>query len=254
MENNLYIIAGCNGAGKTTASFNILPDLLACREFVNADAIAAALSPFQPESVAFEAGRIMLKRIDELLGKQVDFAIETTLATKSYKNLIEKAQAKNYKVTLLFFWLSSSEMAVERVKSRVEKGGHHIPTDVIHRRYVRGIKNLFEIYVDICDDVSIYDNTKFKKELIATNKDLDYLKILNPTKMRQMQNAVGEPREHYMNAHTMKIDDALKIHYRKLIEKTIAENSYLVVTNEKGEIVREYADELKRKLDLGLLD
>lgn len=254
MQNNLYIIAGCNGAGKTTASLNILPDLLDCREFVNADAIAAALSPFQPESVAFEAGRIMLKRIDELLEKNVDFAIETTLATKSYKNLIERAQAKNYKVTLLFFWLSSSEMAVERVKSRVEKGGHHIPTDVIHRRYERGIKNLFEIYLDICEVVSIYDNSMFKNKLIATNKDLDNLEILNPSKMKQMRNVVGEPRENYMSAHQIKIDDALKISYRKLIEKTIAENSYLVVTNEQDEIVRVYADELKRKLESGLLD
>lgn len=148
-KHNLYIIAGCNGAGKTTASFNILPDLLNCREFVNADAIAAAISPFQPESVAFESGRIMLKRIDELLEKQVDFAIETTLATKSYKQLIERAKANNYRVTLLFFWLKSPEMAVQRVASRVEKGGHHIPQDVILRRYERGIKNLFEIYLDI---------------------------------------------------------------------------------------------------------
>lgn len=90
--------------------------------------------------------------------------------------------------------------------------------------------------------------------MIATNKDLVYLEILNPEKMKQMRNVVGEPRENYMSAHQIKIDDALKIHSRKLVEKTIAENSYLVVTNEKGEIIREYADELKRKLDLGLLD
>lgn len=253
IKHHLYIIAGCNGAGKTTASFNILPDLLNCKEFVNADAIAAALSPFQPETVAFEAGRIMLKRINELLDKQVDFAIETTLATKSYKNLIERAKEKNYHVTLLFFWLKSPEMAAQRVASRVEKGGHHIPTDVIHRRYERGIKNLFEIYIDICDTVSVYDNTNYKRELIASNKNLAYLKIINPFKMNEMKNIVEEPRENYMSAHMMKIDDALEIHYRKLIEKTIAENSYLVVVNEKGEIVREYADELKQKLEAGLI-
>lgn len=254
MQKHLYIIAGCNGAGKTTASFNILPDFLDCREFVNADAIAAALSPFQPESVAFEAGRIMLKRIDELLEKEVDFAIETTLATKSYKNLIQKAQVKDYKVTLLFFCLKSSQMAVERVKSRVEKGGDHIPEDVIHRRYERGIKNLFEIYMDICDTVSVYDNTTFEIELLATNKDLKYLKITNPLKFNEMKNSFEEPRESYMDAHTLKIDNALRIHYRKLVEKTIKENSYLVVCNEKGEIIREYAPELKKKLDAGLID
>ncbi|MFN5417868.1 MAG: hypothetical protein ACK5B9_12490 [Flavobacteriia bacterium] len=93
----------------------------------------------------------------------------------------------------------------------------------------------------------------FKNKLIATNKDLDYLEILNPKKMKQMRNVVGEPRENYMSAHQIKIDDALKISYRKLIEKTIAENSYLVVTHEKDEIVRVYADELKRQLDAGLI-
>ena len=103
----LYIIAGCNGAGKTTASFTILPDILDCREFVNADEIARGLSPFQPEKVAFEAGRIMLQRIDELLTKKETFAFETTLSTKSYKNTIKKAKTLGYKTILLFFWLEN---------------------------------------------------------------------------------------------------------------------------------------------------
>ena len=85
MKKNLYVIAGCNGAGKTTASFTILPEILDCKEFVNADEIARGISPFQPESVSFEAGRIMLKRIDDLLKENIIFAFETTLATKSYK-------------------------------------------------------------------------------------------------------------------------------------------------------------------------
>jgi predicted ABC-type ATPase len=104
---DLYVVAGCNGAGKTTASFTILPKILDCREFVNADEIAAGLSPFQPEKAAIEAGRIMLRRIEELLNKNVDFAIETTLETKIHKNTILKAQAEGYHVTLLFFWLQT---------------------------------------------------------------------------------------------------------------------------------------------------
>ena len=140
---NLYIIAGCNGAGKTTASYTILPEILDCREFVNADNIAAGISPFNPESVAIEAGRIMLKRIDELLSERVDFAFETTLATRSYVSLIKKAQQAGYEVTLLYIWLSSPAMALRRVAKRVSKGGHNIPPDVIERRYFRGIKNLF---------------------------------------------------------------------------------------------------------------
>ena len=104
---HLYIIAGCNGAGKTTASFTILPDILDCREFVNADNIAAGISPFNVESVAIEAGRIMLHRIEELLHLGVDFAIETTLATRSYVSLIRRARALGYNISLIYIWLNS---------------------------------------------------------------------------------------------------------------------------------------------------
>src|SRR6195952_2897361 len=102
---SLYIIAGCNGAGKTTASYTILPEILNCKEFVNADEIAKGLSPFQPETVSFHAGRIMLERINELMDQNVDFAIETTLTTLSYRKTIEIARNKGYTITLLFFWL-----------------------------------------------------------------------------------------------------------------------------------------------------
>ena len=120
-EKNLYIIAGCNGAGKTTAAFTILPEVLDCREFVNADEIARGLSPFQPEKVAFEAGRIMLHRINELFTRGETFAVETTLATKIYQQKIRAAQQHGYTVTLLYFWLSSVELAQERVKIRLPK-------------------------------------------------------------------------------------------------------------------------------------
>ena len=103
----LYIIAGCNGAGKTTAAYTILPDIWQCQEFVNADEIARGLSPFNPESVAIQAGRLMLERIEILLEQGVSFAIETTLATRSYVQLVRKAQAKGDCVQLLFFWLNS---------------------------------------------------------------------------------------------------------------------------------------------------
>ena len=140
---NLYIIAGCNGAGKTTASFTILPEILDCKEFVNADEIAKGLSPFQPEKVAVEAGRIMINRINDLLKDNLSFAFETTLASKSYKNKILYAKNKGYSVTLLFFWLQTIELAKERVATRVLEGGHDTPNDIIERRYLNGIKNLF---------------------------------------------------------------------------------------------------------------
>lgn len=124
---NLYIIAGCNGAGKTTASYTILPEMLNCKEFVNADGIAAGLSPFNYERVAFEAERIMLQRIHQLMEDKVDFAFETTLAAKNYIQLIAIAKAIDYEVTLLYFWLNSPELAKQRVESRVKKGGHNVP-------------------------------------------------------------------------------------------------------------------------------
>ncbi|MCP9753213.1 zeta toxin family protein [Ferruginibacter sp. HRS2-29] len=148
-----------NGAGKTTASYNVLPEKLNCKEFVNADEIARGLSPFQPEKVAVQAGRIMLKRIDELIALKENFAIETTLATRSYRSLIQEAQNVGYEVTLLFFWLNSVDLAIDRVQLRVEKGGHHIPKDVIQRRYKSGIKNLINIFIPICDSWIVMNNS-----------------------------------------------------------------------------------------------
>ena len=174
---NLYIISGCNGAGKTTASFTVLPEMLGCREFVNADEIARGLSPFQPEKVAVEAGRIMLQRIDELLRKKEDFAIETTLATRSYAQTIKRARESGYNVTLVYFWLVSPELAIQRVKNRVAEGGHHIPEDVIRRRYKKGVKNLFELFIPICDYWIIIDNSQTPYNIVAEGQEEQELKI-----------------------------------------------------------------------------
>lgn len=159
MSKNLYIIGGCNGAGKTTASYTILPEILDCKEFVNADEIARGLSPFNPNSMAIEAGKLMLKRIKELLGRDESFAIETTLATRSYINLVRQAQANGYMVTLVFFWLRTPELALQRIAERVKGGGHDIPTPTARRRYVAGIYNLFNIYAPEVDYWMIYDNS-----------------------------------------------------------------------------------------------
>ncbi len=155
----LYIVAGCNGAGKTTASFTVLPEMLGCREFVNADEIARGLSPFNQGSVSFKAGRLMLGRINELLKSGADFAFETTLATRSYASFIRKARGMGYYATLIYFWLVSPEQAVQRVAMRVKDGGHDIPDNVIYRRYNSGIRNLFDLYMPVCDVWMIFDNT-----------------------------------------------------------------------------------------------
>ncbi len=187
-DKKLYIIAGCNGAGKTTASFTILPEILDCKEFVNADEIAKGLSPFQPEKVSIEAGRIMLKRINELLSENEIFAFETTLSTKSYKNKITEAKEKGYRVTLLFFWLQSIELANERVKTRVLEGGHNVAFEIIERRYKKGIKNLFDIYLPIVDGALIFDNSEGKHELLADKQIDGFLNIVNPEKFNILKN------------------------------------------------------------------
>lgn len=186
-DKKLYIISGCNGAGKTTASFTILPEILDCKEFVNADEIAKGLSPFQPEKVSFEAGRIMLHRINELLNSNENFAFETTLSTRSYKNKIIEAKEKGYTVTLLFFWLQSVELAKERVKIRVSEGGHNIDPEVIERRYIKGIKNLFDIYLSIVDGAYIFDNSEGKHELLADKRTDGILNIVNEEKFNLLK-------------------------------------------------------------------
>ena len=167
MSKNLYIISGCNGAGKTTASFTILPQVLECREFVNADEIARGLSPFNPESVAVEAGRLMLQRIEYLLSRGESFAIETTLSTRSYLKLVHRAQASGYRVSLLFFWLCTPELALLRIAERMAKGGHNIPESIVRRRYVAGIKNLFTLFMPVVDYWDIYNNSGSQRVQIA---------------------------------------------------------------------------------------
>ena len=194
MSKQLYIIAGCNGAGKTTASFTILPEVLDCKEFINADEIAKGLSPFQPESVAMQAGRIMLARMDELLQKGETFAFETTLATKSYKQKIEWAQANGYEVTLLFFWLDSPNMAKKRVTQRVAEGGHSIPSQTIERRYHNGIANLFAIYIDMVDICYIFDNSEGERTPIAKKYKGGKEIIYNTDLYNQMKNSYEKER------------------------------------------------------------
>ena len=137
---HLYIIAGCNGAGKTTASMSILPKSLLVKEFV---------------------------RIKYLLSKDESFSIETTLATRSYVNLVREASRLGYMVHLIYFWLNSPQLAVDRVAERVRKGGHDIPYDVILRRYSKGIDNLFRLFMNEVDIWAIYDNSQYQRERVA---------------------------------------------------------------------------------------
>lgn len=187
MNPRLFIIAGCNGAGKTTASFSLLPEVLDCKIFINADEIARELCPANVESVAFEAGRLMLEQINENIRKGETFAFETTLSARSYRETILLAEAMKYHVTLIFFWLESAEMAIERVKKRVEEGGHNIEIDVIRRRYKRGVQNLFEIYLPLASEVLIFDGSTIDLEKIASRVWGQPIEVLNHTKWEKLK-------------------------------------------------------------------
>jgi predicted ABC-type ATPase len=162
----LYIIAGPNGAGKTTAAYSLLPDVFKTVEFVNADEIARGLSPLNIESVAFQAGRIMLERLAHLISEKKSFAFETTLSGLAYLKFIQQARLGGYDIVFFFVWLDSKELAKERVASRVTKGGHNIPADVIERRYAKGIKN-FTKYSEESDEWYLYDNSGSEYVLLA---------------------------------------------------------------------------------------
>lgn len=178
--NQIVIIAGPNGAGKTTLAPYLLRDRLGLLEYVNADTIAAGLSAFQPEQAAFEAGRIMLKRLRELAAQRKSFAFETTLATRSYAGWFKHLKADGYQVHLSFIWLHSAEMAVERVRQRVSSGGHSIPEETIRRRYQKGIRNFFSLYRPHADSWAVYDNSALLEPVMIANGEIENENIFLP--------------------------------------------------------------------------
>lgn len=183
----LYIIGGCNGSGKTTTAKQILPYILNIYEYVNADEIAAGLSPFRPESVAIQAGKLMLKKLNYLRQNQINFAFESTLSGLNYIRFLQQCQTQNYQINLIYFWLESPQLAIARVKQRVASGGHNIPEDVIIRRYYRGQKNLVESYLSICHSWIIYDNSNFPPQLVVTYSPEQEITIYQPETFNKIQ-------------------------------------------------------------------
>jgi len=158
-EKKILIIAGPNGAGKTTFAQEFLPEEAKCPHFVNADLIAAGLSPFAPELAAVRAGRIMLEQIHEHVRKGESFAFETTLSGRIYLRLVPEWQAQGYVVKLFFLRLPSPEMALARVRQRVAAGGHNVPEDVIRRRFDAGLRHFEMDYKRLVDEWVLYDNS-----------------------------------------------------------------------------------------------
>ena len=164
---NLYVVAGANGAGKSTFARLFLPDYADCREFVNADLIAAGLSPFNPEGLAIQAGKLMLERIEALAATRTDFGFETTLAGKSWVPLLEKLRGMGYRLHIFFLWIPGPELALKRIEERVLAGGHSIPEEVVRRRFRRGLRNFFKLYAPMVDAWMIFDSSRDTPELIV---------------------------------------------------------------------------------------
>ena len=167
----IHVIAGPNGAGKTTFAMSYLNQFAGCREFVNADLIAAGLSPFNPDSQAVTAGRLMLVRIDELAERRDTFAIETTLAGRGHLQRLRRLkQNLGYRIELIFVWLPTANFAVDRVANRVRQGGHNIPEPTIRRRFDQGLRNFAEHYAELADRWAILDGTRYPSEPAVTSE------------------------------------------------------------------------------------
>ncbi len=160
------IVAGPNGAGKTTFVENFLNRYVECDEFLNADLIAAGLSPFAPERQNLKASELFLNRLAELETQDKSFALETTLAGRSYGQRIANWKKRGFHVTLLFLWLPHADMAVQRVVERVAQGGHNIPEPDIRRRYHRGLRNLHDIYLPLVDDAWVLDASQIPPTVV----------------------------------------------------------------------------------------
>ena len=189
---NVVVIAGPNGAGKSAAAPLLIGKRLGIAEFVNADVIAAGLSAFSPESVALEAGRIMLRRLRQLAEEGKDFAFETTLASRSFAPWIARLRReRGYRFHLAYLWLPSAAMAVRRVSGRVRLGGHSVPPADIVRRYARGLENFFGLYSPIADSWELHDNTSPPPRLIAVKEPDRPVRIEDPDRWDDIRK---EPR------------------------------------------------------------
>ena len=189
----MYIISGCNGSGKTTASYSVLPEFLGCSQFVNSDEFAKSLSPFDPSSASISASRLMLMKFKYMLQHKKDFCIETTLATRSLLKMAKEARADGYDIVTLYFWLKSPEVAISRIKTRVAAGGHNIPDDVVRRRYHTGLSYFFDEYCPMSDKWILADNTKPPFEIVAQGGP-EGTEIFDKVKYEQIWN-IAHPAE-----------------------------------------------------------
>ena len=174
----VVLLAGPNGAGKSTSATALLKGALAVNEFVNADTIAAGLSAYRPESAAVAAGRVMLARLRFLAGARADFAFETTLAGRGHARWLRSLRSSGYRAHLVFLSLPDPDLAIARVTARVRQGGHHVPDDVVRRRFWAGLSNLFTCYEQVVDSWQVYDNADLAGPRLIASRDTERIETV----------------------------------------------------------------------------
>jgi predicted ABC-type ATPase len=187
----LFLLGGPNGAGKTTGAAVLLPERLAIDQFVNADAIAAD-HPGSPVLSARAAGRIVLRRIHELRERRESFAFESTLAARTLGPFVRGARADGYHIHIAFLWLSRVEIACHRIRLRVREGGHHVPDEVVARRYSRGLVNLFNLFLPLATTWVICDNSGSEIRIVARGRVGSRPTIISPATYERILGQVSD--------------------------------------------------------------
>jgi len=187
---NVYIIAGPNGSGKTTFAKTFLPEYAKCDRFINADLIAAGLSPFSPQQVAIKSGKLVLEQIKEFSESGVDFGFETTMSGVTYLKYFKMLKQKGYKINIFFLWIPSSQLAVARVRDRVEQGGHNVPITDIKRRFERSVDKFFKEYRLLADKWILFNNAETRPKIVAKKQNA-HIEIVNQELFAKITKKVG---------------------------------------------------------------
>jgi predicted ABC-type ATPase len=255
----VVVIGGPNGAGKSTIAARVLQGALAVSEFVNADVIARGLSAFDPDSVAVQAGRIMLERLRALAAQRASFAFETTLSGRSFIPWLRELTATGHDFHLVYVWLPSAELALERVAERVRRGGHDIAEDVVRRRYAAGVRNFFELYRPLATSWRVYDNSGRAPLLVATGEREDVLtveqadtwaRIRAGAPLRWREVPMKEPRSRITRImlETREVDEAVRLAVRDALLEHKREGRPVVIWRD-GKVVWISAEEALGELD-----
>jgi predicted ABC-type ATPase len=170
-KRNCYIVAGSNGAGKTTFATEFLPRYANCPNFINADLIARGLSPFDPDAALARAGRLVLESIQQVSDSHANFAFETTLSGRTYVRVIRHLRKRGYRIHMFYLWVPGPELALARIRDRVAKGGHNVPARDVRRRFCRTLRNLFSLYRPLLDTLRLFDNSTNVPRLVFEDEN-----------------------------------------------------------------------------------